>query len=86
MTQHFKVLLFWGELFLEKSLIHAQLTPMAKPKKPSVSSSNVVLIKVQIETTVDSHTGKTPTRWMTHRTKASRTAAYLLIAFSPHLP
>ena len=68
----------WGELFLEKGLIHAKLTPMAKPKKPSVSSSKVGLVKVQIKTAVDIHTGRTPPRYKTYCTKARRTVVYLL--------
>ena len=86
MTQHFKVLLFWGELFLEKGLIHAKLTPMAKPKKPSVSTTKVGLVKAQIKTAVDDHPGGTPPRYKTYCTKASRTAVSLVIAFLPRFP
>ena len=56
--------------FEEKVFIHAELTPMAKPKKPSVSTTKVGLVKAQIETAVDSHTGKTRTRYRTYCTKA----------------
>ena len=51
---------------------------MAKPKKPSVSTTKVGLVKVQIETAGDSHTGKTRTMYRTYCTKASRTVVYLL--------
>ena len=51
---------------------------MAKPKKPSVSTTKVGLVKVQIETAGDSHTGKTRTRYRAYCTKASRTVVYLL--------
>ena len=62
---------FQSELSLEeKVFIHAELTPMAKPKKPSVSTTKVGLVKVQIETAVDCHTGKTRTRYRTYCTKA----------------
>jgi hypothetical protein len=62
---------FRSELsFEEKVFIHAELTPMAKPKKPSVSTTKVGLVKVQIETAVDCHTGKTRTRYRTYCTKA----------------
>ena len=61
-----------------KMFIHAELTPMAKPKKPSVSTTKVGLVKVQIETAGDSHTGKTRTMYRTYCTKASRTVVYLL--------
>jgi hypothetical protein len=64
--------------FEEKVFVHAELTPMAKPKKPSVSTSKVGLVKAQIKTAVDSHTGKTRTRYGTYCTKASRTVVYLL--------
>ena len=68
-----------GELsFEEKVFVHAELTPMAKPKKPSVSTSKVGLVKAQIKTAVDSHTGKTRTRYGIYCTKASRTVVYLL--------
>lgn len=62
----------------KKVFVHAELTPMAKPKKPSVSTSKVGLVKAQIKTAVDSHTGKTRTRYGTYCTKASRTVVYLL--------
>ena len=58
---------------------------MAKPKKPSISTTKVGLVKVQIETAVDSHTGKTPPRYRTYCTKASRTVIYFLIASLPRL-
>ena len=51
-------------------MIHAKLTPVAKPKKPSVSTTKVGLVKVQIETAVDRRTGKTRTRYRTYCTKA----------------
>ena len=37
----------------EKVFIHAELTPMAKPKKPIVTTTKVGLVKVQIKTAVD---------------------------------
>jgi hypothetical protein len=43
---------------------------VAKPKKPSVSTTKVGLVKVQIETAVDRRTGKTRTRYRTYCTKA----------------
>ena len=63
--RHFKVRLFfgriWSELsFEEKVFVHAELTPMAKPKKPIVTTTKVGLVKVQIKTAVDIHTGRTP--------------------------
>ena len=62
---------FRSELsFEEKVFIHAELTPMAKPKKPIVTHTKVGLVKAQIETAVDCHTGKTRTRYRTYCTKA----------------
>ena len=54
----------------EKVFIHAELTPMAKPEEPIVTPTKVGLVKAQIETAVDSHTGKTRTRYRTYCTKA----------------
>ena len=69
----------WSELsFEEKVFVHAELTPMAKPKKPIVTTTKVELVKVQIKTAIDSHTGRTPPRYRTYRTKARRTVVYLL--------
>ena len=81
--RHFKVRLFlgriWSELsFEEKVFVHAELTPMAKPKKPIVTTTKVGLVKVQIKTAVDIHTGRTPPRYKTYCTKARRTVVYLL--------
>ena len=76
---------FGVNVLRRKMFIHAELTPMAKPKKPIVTTTKVGLVKVQIETAVDSHTGKTPTRYRTYCTKASRTVIYFLIASLPRL-
>ena len=76
---------FGVNVLRRKMFIHAELTPMAKPKKPIVTPTKVGLVKVQIETAVDSHTGKTPTRYRTYCTKASRTVIYFLIASLPRL-
>ena len=43
-----------------KMFIHAELTPMAKPKKPIVTTTKVGLVKVQIKTAVDDHPDGTP--------------------------
>ena len=56
--------------FEAKVFVHAELTPMAKPKKPIVTPTKVGLVKAQIKTAVDSHTGKTRTRYRTYCTKA----------------
>ncbi len=62
---------FRSELSFEaKVFVHAELTPMAKPKKPIVTPTKVGLVKAQIKTAVDSHTGKTRTRYRTYCTKA----------------
>jgi hypothetical protein len=66
--------------------IHAELTPMAKPKKPIVTTTKVGLVKAQIKTAVDIHPGGTPPRYRTYCTMASRTVVYLLIAFLPRFP
>ena len=72
---------FRSELPLEeKVFIHAELTPMAKLKKPIVATTKVGLVKVQISTAVDDHPGGTPPKYKTHSTKASRTAFSLVIA------
>ena len=69
----------WSELsFEEKVFVHAELTPMAKPKKPIVTTTKVGLVKVQIKTAVDIHTGRTPPRYKTYCTKARLTVVYLL--------
>ena len=44
----------------EKVFIHAELTPMAKLKKPIVTTTKVGLVKVQIKTAVDIHPDGTP--------------------------
>ena len=62
----------------KKVFVHAELTPMAKPKKPIVTATKVGLVKVQIKTAVDIHTGRTPPTYKTYCTKASRTVVYLL--------
>ena len=64
-----------------KMFIHAELTPMAKPKKPIVTTTKVGLVKVQIKTAVDSHTGSAPPRYRTYCTKARRTVIYLNSSF-----
>jgi hypothetical protein len=69
-----------------KMFIHAELTPMAKPKKPIVTPTKVGLVKAQIKTAVDIHPGGTPPRYRTYCTMASRTVVYLLIAFLPRFP
>ena len=74
---------FGVNVLRRKMFIHAELTPMAKPKKPIVTTTKVGLVKVQIKTAVNSHTSRTPPRYRTHCTKASRTVVYLLIAFLP---
>ena len=51
---------------------------MAKPKKPIVTTTKVGLVKVQIKTAIDSHTGRTTPRYKTYCTKARRTVVYLL--------
>ena len=61
-----------------KMFIHAELTPMAKPKKPIVTTTKVGLVKVQIKTAVDSHTSRTPPRYKTYCTTARHTVVYLL--------
>ena len=61
---------FGVNVLRRKMFIHAELTPMAKPKKPIVTTTKVGLVKVQIKTAVDSHTGKTRTRYRTYCTKA----------------
>ena len=76
---------FWVNTLRRKMFIHAELTPMAKPKKPIVTTTKVGLVKVQIKTAVDIHPGKTPTRYRTYCTKASRTVIYFLIASLPRL-
>ena len=58
--------------------VHAELTPMAKPKKPIVTTTKVELVKVQIKTAIDSHTGRTTPRYKTYCTKARSTVVYLL--------
>ncbi len=64
---------FGVNVLRRKMFIHAKLTPMAKPKKPSVSTTKVGLVKVKIETAVDNHTGKTRPRYRTYCTKAIAT-------------
>ena len=77
---------FGVNVLRRKMFIHAELTPMAKPKKPIVTTTKVGLVKAQIKTAVDSHTARTRTRCRTYCTKASRTVVYLLIAFLPRFP
>ena len=69
---------FGVNVLRRKMFIHAELTPMAKPKKPIVTTTKVGLVKVQIKTAVDDHPGGTPPRYRTYCTKASRTVVYLL--------
>jgi len=77
---------FGVNVLRRKIFIHAELTPMAKPKKPIVTTTKVGLVKVQIKTAVDIHPGGTPPRYRTYCTMASRTVVYLLIAFLPRFP
>ena len=77
---------FGVNVLRRKMFIHAELTPMAKPKKPIVTTTKVGLVKVQIKTAVDDHPGGTPPKYKTCCTKASRTVVYLLIAFLPRFP
>jgi hypothetical protein len=51
---------FGVNVLRRKMFIHAELTPMAKPKKPIVTTTKVGLVKVQIKTAVDIHPGVTP--------------------------
>ena len=69
---------FGVNVLRRKMFIHAEPTPMAKPKKPIVTTTKVGLVKVQIKTAVDIHTGRTPPTYKTYCTKASRTVVYLL--------
>ena len=46
---------FGVNVLRRKMFIHAELTPMAKPKKPIVTPTKVGLVKVQIKTAVDIH-------------------------------
>ena len=69
---------FGVNVLRRKMFIHAELTPMAKTKKPIVTPTKVGLVKVQIKTAVDIHTGRTPPRYKTYCTKARRTVVYLL--------
>ena len=78
---------FRSELPLEeKVFIHAELTPMAKPKKPIVTTTKVGLVKVQIKTAVDIHPDGTPTRYRTYITKASCTDVSFDLDFLPRFP
>jgi hypothetical protein len=77
---------FGVNVLRRKMFIHAELTPMAKPKKPIVTTTKVGLVKAQIKTAVDIHPGGTPPRYRTYCTMASRTVVYLLIAFLPRFP
>ena len=65
----------------EKVFIHAELTPMAKLKKPIVTTTKVGLVKVQIKTAVDIHPDGTPPRYRTYFTKASSTDSSFALAF-----
>ena len=71
---------FGVNVLRRKMFIHAELTPMAKTKKPIVTPTKVGLVKVQIKTAVDIHTGRTPPRYSTYCSKARRTAVYLQFA------
>jgi len=78
---------FRGEFpFEEKVFVHAELTPMAKPKKPIVTTTKVGLVKVQIKTAVDIHPGGTPPRYRTYCTMARHTVVCFVIAFLPRFP
>ena len=77
---------FGVNVLRRKMFIHAELTPMAKPKKPIVATTKVGLVKVQIETAVDSHTSRTPPRYRTHCIKTSRTVICFVITFLPRFP
>ena len=44
---------FGVNVLRRKMFIHAELTPMAKPKKPIVTPTKVGLVKAQIKTAVD---------------------------------
>ena len=78
---------FRSELSFEaKVFVHAELTPMAKPKKPIVTTTKVGLVKVQIKTAVDIHPGGTPPRYRTYCTMARHTVVCFVIAFLPRFP
>ena len=67
---------FRSELPLEeKVFIHAELTPMAKPKKPIVTTTKVGLVKVQIKTAVGIHPDGTTPRYKIYYTIARHTIA-----------
>ena len=70
----------------EKVFIHAELTPMAKPEEPIVTTTKVGLVKVQIKTAVDIHPGVTPPRYRTYCTMARHTVVCFVIAFLPCFP
>ena len=69
---------FGVNVLRRKMFIHAELTPMAKPKEPIVTTTKVGLVKVQIKTAVDDHPDGTPPRYKTYCTKASCTVVCLL--------
>jgi hypothetical protein len=72
---------FWVNTLRRKMFIHAELTPMAKLKRPTVTTTKVGLVKVQISTAVDDHPGGTPPKYKTHSIKAS-----LWLLFYPASP
>ena len=77
---------FGVNVLRRKMFIHAELTPMAKPKKPIVTTTKVGLVKVQIKTAVDIHPGcDTPElQDILHNGKAY--CCLLCDSFSPPLP